>query len=79
VSDRTPQGDRQRSFVHCLIDPDLHRQLKSEGRNTSTPAAVIERGTTPGERVVVGDLSDIAARAAAAGLRSPATLVVGEG
>jgi siroheme synthase len=43
-----------------------------------TPAAVIENGTRENERVLIGTLSDIAEVAAAAGLRSPATLVIGE-
>ncbi len=43
----------------------------------STPAAVIERGTTEGERVVIGSVATIAATAAAAGLASPALIVIG--
>ena len=40
--------------------------------------AQIERGTLPGERVVVASLAGIAAAVAAAGLGSPATVVIGE-
>jgi precorrin-4 methylase len=40
--------------------------------------AVIAQGTLPGERTVVGTLGTIAGDAARAGLRSPATIVVGE-
>ena len=36
------------------------------GRAAEEPAAVIERGTLPGQRVVAGTLADIAARAAEA-------------
>lgn len=43
----------------------------------AVPAAVIERGTTTNERSVVGTVATIAAQAAAAGLGSPALIVVG--
>jgi uroporphyrin-III C-methyltransferase len=52
--------------------------LVAGGRSPTTPAAVIARATLPDERVVVGTLADIAARAAAATLEPPALLVVGE-
>ena len=52
--------------------------LIREGRAATTPVAIIERGTWPDERVVVGTLADIGQRARAAGIRPPATIVVGE-
>lgn len=52
--------------------------LQEHGRSPLTPAALIERGTLPEERVIVGTLADIAAKARAVGVRPPATLVVGE-
>ncbi|AEM39240.1 uroporphyrin-III C-methyltransferase [Pyrolobus fumarii 1A] len=48
------------------------------GRAGDTPAAVIERGTLPEQRVVVGTLADIASKAREAGIQPPAVLVVGE-
>jgi uroporphyrinogen III methyltransferase/synthase len=48
------------------------------GRSAATPAAVIQWGARPGQRVVVGTLADIAARSHAAGLSNPAVIVVGE-
>jgi uroporphyrin-III C-methyltransferase len=50
--------------------------LLSHGRGPDTPAAVISRGTTPEQEVVVSTLATIAE--AAAGLRSPALIVVGD-
>lgn len=44
----------------------------------ATPAAVIERGTTEAEGSVIGSIATISAQAAAAGLGSPALIVVGE-
>lgn len=48
------------------------------GRAPATPAAVVQWGTTAAQRTVTGTLADIAARAAAAAIGSPATLVVGD-
>jgi uroporphyrin-III C-methyltransferase len=52
--------------------------LMQHGRSPSTPTAIIERGTAPCERVVIGTLGDIAARALEAGVQPPAVLVIGE-
>jgi uroporphyrinogen III methyltransferase/synthase len=52
-------------------------RLASAGRPTDQPAAIVERGTLPGQRVVTGTLADIAERADAAGIRAPAIVVVG--
>jgi len=53
------------------------RRLMEEGRDPETPAAVIEKGTTPEQRTVAGTLADIAAKAKEADIRPPAILVVG--
>jgi uroporphyrinogen III methyltransferase/synthase len=53
------------------------RRLLDAGRATETPAAVIEKGTTPEQRTVTGTLADIAGRAQEAGIKPPAVLVVG--
>jgi uroporphyrin-III C-methyltransferase len=56
----------------------IARDLIREGRPSDTPAAVVDRGTLPGQRVVEGTLADIGDRVAAAGLEGPALIVVGE-
>ncbi len=48
------------------------------GRTPDTPAALIERGWSPEERLVVGTLGDIVERAEEADVQSPAILVVGD-
>jgi len=58
--------------------PHVVATLIRHGRSPETPVAIIERGTEPGERVVTGTLSDIAERAALAGIRPPATIVIGD-
>jgi uroporphyrin-III C-methyltransferase len=52
--------------------------LLRHGKPPDTPAAVIENGTLPAERVITGPLAGIAAMTAAAGFGSPATVVIGE-
>ncbi len=53
-------------------------QLMASGRGASEPAAVIERGTLPDQRVVVGTLETIAEVATSEGVKAPALIVVGE-
>lgn len=57
--------------------PDFTRRLTAGGLSATTPAAVIQEGTTPQQRTVVGTLENIAERAANAGLTSPALTVIG--
>ncbi len=52
--------------------------LVEGGRDPRTPAAVVENGTRPGQRVVTAELSRIAEAAAEAAVESPALVVVGE-
>jgi uroporphyrin-III C-methyltransferase len=53
-------------------------KLVEHGLRPSTPAAVVQQGTTDGQRVVTGTLADLAARVEAAGLVSPCLTIVGE-
>jgi uroporphyrinogen III methyltransferase/synthase len=48
------------------------------GRAPQTPAAVIQWGARPEQRVVVATLGDIAQRARAEGLSNPALILIGE-
>ncbi len=48
------------------------------GRSPDTPAAVVEKGGWPEQRLVVGTLGDIAENARKANVESPAILVVGD-
>ena len=52
-------------------------RLVGAGRPGDEPAAVIERGSLPGQRTVAGSLSEIPALAAAEKLKPPAVIVVG--
>lgn len=57
---------------------EMARRLMEHGRAAETPVAVIERGTLPDERVLLGTLADIGDRARQVNVRPPATIVVGE-
>ncbi|MBC5729336.1 uroporphyrinogen-III C-methyltransferase [Pseudoflavonifractor hominis] len=57
--------------------PDICAGLLAAGMDGSTPAAVVERGTTPDQRRISATLEELPARAAAAEVRSPAVIVVG--
>lgn len=54
------------------------QRLIEAGRDPGTPAAVIRWGTRGIQRTVVGELSTIADRIEAEGIRAPSILVVGE-
>jgi uroporphyrinogen III methyltransferase/synthase len=57
--------------------PAICRALIEGGTAGSTPAAVIERGATPRQRVVAGTLATLPDAAAAADVQPPAMIVVG--
>lgn len=58
--------------------PQIIERLIAAGRDAATPAALIEWGTLPRQRTVVATLGDIVAKAAEAGIGSPAVAVVGD-
>ena len=56
----------------------IAEQLIAGGRDAEQPAAVIERGTFPGQRVVVATVGSIASSAEQQRIRAPAIAVFGE-
>jgi uroporphyrinogen III methyltransferase/synthase len=56
---------------------EIATRLIEAGRPADEPAAVVERGTLPGQRTVTAPLGEIAEAAASAGIRPPAVTVVG--
>jgi siroheme synthase len=58
--------------------PSLCSRLIAHGLPPGTPAAMIENGTLPGQRVLRAPLAGLAAKVAAARLEGPALLVIGE-
>ena len=57
--------------------PEIARRLVEAGRDPQEPAAVVERGTLPGQRTVAAPLAEIADAVAAAGVKPPAVTLVG--
>ncbi len=53
-------------------------ELVKRGRDAATPVAVISDGTTAGQEVLISTLADVAAQAAASGVRPPAVVVIGD-
>lgn len=56
--------------------PEIKDRLLAQGLSIHTPVAVIEKGTTPEQRVVVGTLEDILEKTRE--ICPPATIVIGE-
>ena len=58
--------------------PEILRGLIKEGRSPDTPAIAVARASREDEEIVVGTLGTLDREIHAAGLRGPATLIVGE-
>ena len=58
--------------------PAIAARLLAEGRAGDTPAAVVQEGSTDGQRVLRGTLASIADAAREAGIRPPAVVVLGD-
>lgn len=57
--------------------PQIRDQLIAHGCEPMMPAAIIEQGTTPHQRVVTGTLGDLYEKATEAGIESPALIIIG--
>lgn len=57
---------------------EICTRLVEHGRAPTTPVAMVERGTLPEQRVIVGTLEDFPATVAAAGAQGPTLLIIGE-
>jgi uroporphyrin-III C-methyltransferase/precorrin-2 dehydrogenase/sirohydrochlorin ferrochelatase len=58
--------------------PELCRQLVAHGRAPSTPAAVVQHGTLPTQRIVRGTLETLPRLVVSAELKPPTLVIVGE-
>lgn len=58
--------------------PIIAKRLVENGRAPATPVALIRWGTRTEQQTLVGTLTDIAAKAEAAGFANPAIILVGE-
>lgn len=62
--------------LHTL--PLLSEELISRGKDEYTPAALVQQGTTGNQKVVTGELNNIAEKAKAAGIQPPSLLIIGD-
>ncbi|MDP3921310.1 MAG: uroporphyrinogen-III C-methyltransferase [Candidatus Omnitrophota bacterium] len=65
-------------FMGINTFPAVIKAFIAAGKPGSTPVAIIENGTLPGQRVVEGTLRTIAAKMRAAKITSPALTVIGD-
>ena len=72
--------ERQTLAVYMGVQSlsEFRHQLIAHGRAASTPVALIENGSRPEQRVVLGELEDLPQLAARYQIVSPALLLVGE-
>ncbi|HTV85195.1 MAG TPA: siroheme synthase CysG [Dyella sp.] len=72
--------DRQTLAVYMGVSKldELTRQLLAHGRAPSTPFALIENGSLPSQRTLVGTLHELPALAAQHAIEAPALLILGE-
>jgi uroporphyrin-III C-methyltransferase/precorrin-2 dehydrogenase/sirohydrochlorin ferrochelatase len=56
----------------------LCRQLVAHGLPAATPAALIQRGTTPQQRVLTGDLDTLPEIVHRSDVKAPTLIIVGE-
>ena len=58
--------------------PVLSQELVKHGLSPQTPAAIVQQGTTPHQRVVIGTLETLPTLAVEAQLRPPTLIIVGK-
>ena len=64
-------------MVATRIDP-IAEALLDAGLAPTTPSAIVENASLPGQRTIISPLGDIAARSRVSGIRTPAVLIVGD-
>jgi uroporphyrinogen III methyltransferase/synthase len=63
-------------FMGLVNFPAIARELIAKGRSPSTPAMAVRWATRPDQQTIVGTLGNLAEKVA--GLKPPATIVIGE-
>ncbi|MGA2181776.1 MAG: uroporphyrinogen-III C-methyltransferase [Bryobacteraceae bacterium] len=57
---------------------DIAREIVARGRSPETPAMAVRWATRPDQETIVGTVADLADRVERAGMKPPATVVIGE-
>jgi uroporphyrinogen III methyltransferase/synthase len=65
-------------FMGLVNFPAIARALVERGRSPKTPAMAVRWATRPDQQTITGTLEDLAQSIETAGMRPPATIVIGE-
>jgi uroporphyrinogen III methyltransferase/synthase len=65
-------------FMGLVNFPEIARELVARGRSSETPAMAVRWATRPDQQTITGTLENLPARIAEAGMKPPATIVIGE-
>lgn len=63
-------------YMGLLNLPEICAQLRTHGLPDDHPAAIVQEGTTPAQRIVTADLATLPEAAADAGIAGPALILV---
>ncbi|SDL86193.1 siroheme synthase CysG [Pseudomonas indica] len=77
-SDLTAPGQTLVFYMGLVGLPSICEQLIRHGRAADTPAALVQQGTTPGQRVFTGTLADLPRQVAEHEVHAPTLVIVGE-
>lgn len=73
------QNNQTLVFYMGLVGlPVIVRELMAHGMRGSMPVALVSRGTTPDQQVVVGDLTSIVDNVAQSEVQAPTLIIIGE-
>jgi uroporphyrin-III C-methyltransferase/precorrin-2 dehydrogenase/sirohydrochlorin ferrochelatase len=64
-------------YMGLSMLPKLVKEYCAHGGADDTPAAIVENGTRPGQRVVTGPIRDLPSLAGKAGLGPPSLIIIG--
>ncbi len=65
-------------YMGLMKSSHIQQQLLQAGRAATTPVAILENGTRPEQRVIIGTLAELASLVEQHQVQSPALLVIGE-
>jgi uroporphyrin-III C-methyltransferase/precorrin-2 dehydrogenase/sirohydrochlorin ferrochelatase len=64
-------------YMGLAMLPELIRDFLAHGADPDTPAAIVDNGTRPNQRVITGSIATIAAKAAECELKGPSMIFIG--
>jgi uroporphyrin-III C-methyltransferase/precorrin-2 dehydrogenase/sirohydrochlorin ferrochelatase len=71
-------GQTTALYMGATLLPQLLQRVQAAGGDTATPAALIERGGSPAQRVLRGSFAEVVARAPGWMKEGPALLLLGD-